>query len=332
MKLVIFIPMVNEVDTIVPLINRIPKKIEGIDEIDICVRDEGVTPGLAELAESAGAIAYRNRERKGIAFAFKEIVQFALERGADVLVNIDADLQFKPEDIPTLAGPVIRGEADFAASDRFIDAKTGKVRRPKNMPIGKYLGNVVGAKIVGMLSGKKFDDVTCGFRAYNREVLLSLNLNSKQTYTQESFQSIAVNKFVIKTLPVEVKYGKDIRPSTVVTSFHKFLFGSALNILRAFRDYEPLKFFGGLGLSIFTFGILIGGFVITHYARTGSFSPYIFLAFTSAYLVTLAIIIWVVALLADMLDRIRNNQEKMLYLLKKHHYNDEKVMNNEKRD
>jgi hypothetical protein len=257
--------------------------------------------------------------QKRLAARFGEAVDLVLQSGADIAVNIDGDLQFNPQDIPLLVEPIISQEYNFVAADRFTDSATGKPRRPKGMPVGKYYANKLGAWVVGMLSGQMFNDVTCGFRAYSREALLAINLNSKYTYTQESFQILAVKRKSIKTIPVTVKYYAG-RRSRVVTNFFGFLFGSALNILRAYRDFKPLGFFGVLGLVPFVVGALVTGFFFAHWLVTGSFSPYKFLGFAGLYLITLAIIFWALGLVADMFSRILNNQEKILELTKEIKY------------
>jgi hypothetical protein len=205
------------------------------------------------------------------------------------------------------------------AADRFTDADTGSRRRPKNMSVNKYLANIVGTWIVGNLTRQSFRDVTCGFRAYNRKALLALNLNSNYTYTQESFQMLALKKMDIKAVPVKVKYYEG-RKSRVVTNFFKFMAGSAINIIRAYRDFAPLRFFGGLGLVFFVFGFAASVFTLIHWLNTGRFSPYIFVAFIGVYFVSLALIVWVVGLMADMFDRILNNQEKIIEHIKKQRY------------
>src|SRR5690606_23877791 len=105
------------------------------------------------------------------------------------------------------------------------------------------------------------------------------------------FQILAVKKVDITSVPIKVKYYKG-RKSRVVRSFWQFLFGSALNILRAFRDYAPLRFFGTLGIIAFVPGVLMSGFVLQHWARTGSISPYIAVGLLGLYLVTGALVIW----------------------------------------
>lgn len=315
MKLVIFSICMNEENTIAEVVQAVPKKITGVNEVEFIVIDDGSTDKTAEFAKKAGATVYRDGANKKLAFRFRQAVDIALERRADIMVNIDGDMQFNPADIPALIEPIIEDDADFVAADRFT-AKNGERRRPKNMPKPKYYGNVLGAKIVSGLSKQKFNDVTCGFRAYNQKALIALNINGTKTYTQESFQVLAMKKLRIVTIPSEVKY-YPYRKSRVVTSILSYVSSSALNILRSYRDFAPLRFFGWLGFVPFAIGFLSTIVFIIHWALTDSFSPYKFLGFAGMYFITLAIIIWALGLVADMLSRMLNNQEKVLENSKK---------------
>ena len=309
MKLLVVTICKNEAETVVELVKRIPKKYPGVNEVEIAVIDDGSTDDTAKLAKKAGATVFSDGASKGLAFRFREVVDIALEKNADVLVNIDGDLQFMPEDVPSIAGPVIAGEADFVAADRFLDEKTGKLRRPENMPVGKYYGNKLGARVVSKLAGRHFNDVTCGFRAYNRKAILALNLNSTHTYTQESFQILVAKRMRIRTVPTFVKYYKG-RKSRVVTSLLSYIALSSLNIMRAYRDFAPMRFFFSLGLLPFILGVLCAGFDALHWLRTGDFSPYKYLGFIGIYLITLAIFLWSLGIVADMLVRLSGTQEK----------------------
>lgn len=320
MKLVIFSICKNEAKTIGKVLNGIPKKIDGIDAIDTLVISDGSTDKTTDVARKNGAtkVIDGNRQKR-LAYRFEQAIGIALEMGADIAVNIDGDLQFSPKDIPELVKPILKEGYDFVAADRFTDINTGKKRRPEKMPVGKYWANILGAWIVGNLSGQKFNDVTCGFRSYNKKAMLALNINSNYTYTQESFQVLAVKKFNIITVPIKVKYYKG-RKSRVVKSFWQFLFGSALNILRAFRDYAPLKFFGILGFLVFIPGLAMGLFTFIHWFTKGSITPYATVGFIGLYLVTAGLSLWALGLVADMLDRLLNNQEKILEEAKRQRY------------
>jgi hypothetical protein len=232
------------------------------------------------------------------------------------MVNIDGDLQFNPVDIPRLVQPIISNRADFVAADRFTSLTTGKARKPNNMPAGKYLGNRMGSKAVSKLSRHEFRDVTCGFRAYNRKALFALNTDGKRTYTQESFQILAAKRIRIDSVPVEVKYYPD-RKSRVVKSVFHYTAVSGISILRSFRDFAPLRFFGWLGFVPFLAGAVCLIFLAIHWVIAGKPSPYKSLGFIGAYLVTMAIIFWALGLVADMLSRMLNNQEKILERVKR---------------
>ncbi len=312
MNLVIFTICKNESKTIGELIDRMPKKINGFDKIKTLVISDGSTDETAAIARKRGVNkVVEGIHQKRLAFRFQQAIDIALEMGADVAVNIDGDLQFSPEDIPKILDPILNGTADFVAADRFTDPETGNSRKPIGMPSGKYWANRMGAWVVGNLSGEKFYDVTCGFRAYTKKAMLALNINSNYTYTQESFQIMAVKKMDIVSVPINVKYYKG-RKSRVVKNFWQFFFGSSINILRAFRDYAPFRFFGTLGFILIIPGIIMAGFTLRHWIINGSISPYIAIGAIGLYLITMALFTWVIGLVADMLDRLLNNQEKII--------------------
>ncbi len=310
MKLLVFSICKDEAATIGEVLDNIPTHISGISEIQKVVIDDGSTDDTVEVARKHGAKVYSDGIQKRLAVRFREMVDIALSRGVDVLVNIDGDMQFNPGDIPTLVKPIVENTADFVAADRFTDGN-GNRKRPKNMPTGKYYGNRLGAWIVGKLSGQKFNDVTCGFRAYSHKALTVLNTNGEYTYTQESFQVMAMKKMRIVAMPVKVTYFKG-RKSRVVSSIFSYVGSSAISILRSYRDFAPLRFFGWLGFVPFLIGVASTLGFLAHWAATGSFSPFKFLGFVGIYFLTLAIIVWALGLVADMLSRMLNNQEKIL--------------------
>jgi glycosyltransferase involved in cell wall biosynthesis len=319
MKLLVVSICKDESETIGEVLDLIPKKLKNITQIEKLVIDDGSTDGTAEVAREHGAEVISDGVQLRLAARFRQATEIALRKGVDVMVNIDGDLQFSPAEIPNLIEPIIKGEADFVAADRFTEKQTQKKRRPTNMPPAKYWSNQMGTEIIGRLSGQKFRDVTCGFRAYNRNALFALNLHSAYTYTQESFQVLAMKGLRITAVPVSVKYYPG-RKSRVVKSFSQFLFGSGINILRAYRDYAPLRFFGGLGLIFFFFALALLLFSLIHWIVTGSFTPYKFVAFIGVYLLSFALLVWLVGIVADMFDRMLGNQERIIERLKRLEY------------
>lgn len=312
--LAVFIPAWNESETIASVINAIPDNIPGIAEIVVIVIDDGSTDDTSRIAAKTGAIVKSHGRNLGLADAFRTGIRTCLELKADVAVSIDADLQFNPEEIQNLVQPILENEADFVVGDRFH--QNG---RPRNMPLVKYLGNKLMTKVVNFVSNGDFSDVSSGYRAYSHEALLNLNVQSSFTYTQESFIELSAKGLRIVQIPVEVRY-YDNRESRISARLMRYSFRTILTIVRTTRDYAPFSIFGSLAFLLIIPGIFSGLFVILHYIINGSFSPYIFIAFTSAYLITLGFGLLILALIADMLRGLRTNQERLLYYAKLRQY------------
>jgi len=315
MKLVILIPAYNEEDAIGSVISKIPDDIFGIDEREIIVIDDGSSDNTVRNSKEAGAQVFSHQENKGVGMAFRTGIEQAIIRKADLVVTIDGDGQFDPRDISKLINPVVKKEADFVTASRFLR----KEFIPSNMPKIKILGNKMMSRVVSFLVGEKFYDVTCGFRAYSKEAILNLNLFGDFTYTQEAFLDLSFKKLKIKEVPIKVQYFSG-RKSRVTRSLFKYIFQVFKIILRTFRDYKPLKFFGSIGFFIFLLGIFVDVYVFTYFFETGFFTPYKFLAFIGGFLNALGIGIFMLGLVANMFLRLRENQEKLLYYQKKNFY------------
>jgi len=291
-----------------------PQTLDGVEEVKLLVVDDGSKDITAEKARQAGAIVVSHNYNRGVGAAFKTGLEKALELGADMMVNIDADGQFSPNDIPLLIKPILDGKADFVSGDRFTDSN-GKLVKPEFMSGIKFWGNKQMAKLISGIVGKDYPDVSCGFRAYSKEAMLRLNLTGQFTYTQESFLDLANKGVKIKTLPVSIKYFPE-RKSRVAGSILKYFLNTIKIIIRAYRDYQPMRFFGMLGLPPFVIAFGSGVFTLVHYINTGAFTPYKVVGFVGIYLFSLAILLWIVGLLADMFVRIRKNEETLIYFEK----------------
>jgi len=319
MKLMVIIPAYNEQDTIAEVIDSIPKNIYRIDEIEILVVDDGSTDRTAEIAAAKGVSVISHRENKGLGIAFQTGVEEGLRRGADIVVNIDADNQFDANEICKLIDPILDRGVGMVAGTRFSDKESGEV-----VPWIKRWGNWFFSKLMSVLTGKHFSDTQCGFRAYSRDALLRLNLFGRFTYTQEVFLDL-VNKGVeIEQVPVSVRYFKE-REAKISGSLLGYLLQAMIIIMRTFRDYKPLVFFGIPGVAVFGTGILFLLYCLGYwffYAKTSPIETYFNIGIASTILGFLLIIL---ALIADMLKRMRRNQEELLYQLKKKEY--EKIKN-----
>ena len=307
-------PALNEFEHVPGVIASI-RAVLG-DTPQILVIDDGSTDGTAGAAHSAGAHVVRHDRTRGLGHSFRDILLHSLKEGAELLVTIDADGQFDPQEIPQLIEPITSGRADFVAGRRFSNERSD---RPPNMSRVKYYGNLCMNYLIRQITGRDVTDASSGFRAYSREALLQLNLHGSFTYTQETFLDLATKNIAIEQVPVSVEYRKG-RRSRVVRSVIHYALRSFATILRTVRDHRPLLIFGTPALLLCMIGFAAGLFTLAHYLATGSFSPYIFVGMTGGYLFSLGLIIGIVGIASDMLRPIRRNQEFMLYLLKRQQY------------
>lgn len=315
MNLSILIPALNEEKTIGLLLDDIPKKIEGIEKVFVIVVNDGSTDKTSKIARSKGAIVIDHLVNLGLGRSFQDGLAKSLLLKADIMVTIDADRQFNPREIPKLIEPIVKGEAHFVTGSRFVDSKF----IPENMPKMKQIGNKYFAKLVSWAVGQRFYDVSCGFRAYGIEAMLQLNLFGKFTYTQETFLSLAYKKVPIKEVPVTVEYFDD-RQSRVASSLISYGFRALNIIFLTIKDYKPLRFFGISGILIFIIGLALDIFMFAHFFKTGSFTPYKVIGFLAVFLNAIGIMIIFIGILADLIDKIRLTQEKILYYAKKEEY------------
>ena len=298
MKLVVLIPAFNEEKTIKQVIQGLPQQIPGIDEIQVAVIDDGSADRTKELAEKAGAVVVRHPENRGVGAAFTTGIRTALELGADIIVNIDADGQFNPLDIVKLLEPIQKDGAEFVTATRFGD----KALIPKMPPAKKY-GNFMVRGIINWMTKGNFTDVSCGFRAYTRDTALKLNLFGSFTYTQETFLNLVQKGIRIREVPLKVRGEREFGKSRVANSVIRYGLKSGSIILLAMRDLRPLSFFGWIGLSVIMLGVLAIGFVFSHWLMTHMTTPYQSLLLIGMVLLIVGFLLIVMALIAEMLDR-----------------------------
>jgi hypothetical protein len=243
---------------------------------------------------------------------FRAGVVLALARGADVLVNIDGDGQFDASHIPLLVAPIVERQADMVTASRFLDRELV----PK-MPAVKRWGNRGVAWIVWILTGQRFRDVSCGFRAFSKEALLRMNLFGGFTYTQECFLDLVFKNLSILEVPVRVRGTREFGKSRIASSLPRYAARSLQIMLRAFISYRPFRFFSSIALVFLVIGFGLLLFLGVHYLRHHTFSPHIWAGFVGGSFGFLGILTLVIGFLGDMLVRVRLNQETILYFLKR---------------
>ena len=235
MKLVIQIPCLNEEETLPATLRDLPRTVEGFDEVEWLVIDDGSTDRTIEVAREHGVDhVVRLTNNKGLASGFQAGLDAALKLGADVIVNTDADNQYYGGDIPKLVQPILRGDADMVVGDREV------MTIEHFSPLKKALQRL-GSWVVRRASQTTVPDTTSGFRAYNREAALSLQVVSNYTYTLETI--IQAGKMLIAVDHVPIKTNAKTRESRLFPSMWSYIRRNGVSIFRVYSMYEPLRVF-----------------------------------------------------------------------------------------
>ena len=235
MKLIIQIPCYDEARTLPLTLADLPRELEGFDVVEWLVVDDGSTDGTVEVARAHGVDhIVRLTNNKGLASAFQAGLDACLKLGADVIVNTDADNQYYGPDIAKLVAPVLAGDADMVIGDRQV------MTIDHFSPAKKALQRL-GSWVVRQASSTSVPDTTSGFRAYNREAALALQVVSKFTYTLETI--IQAGKLTVAVDHVPVRTNEKLRESRLFPSMWTYIRRNGLSIFRIYSLYEPLRVF-----------------------------------------------------------------------------------------
>ena len=250
MKLIIQIPCYNEAETLEVALNDLPKQIDGIDEIEYLIINDGSKDNTVEVAKNWGVHYVVNFKcNKGLAKGFMAGLDACLRQGADIIVNTDADNQYCGADIEKLVRPILDGKADIVIGERPIDDTE------HFSPLKKKLQHI-GSWTVRVASKTDVPDAPSGFRAYSRQAALKMNVVNEYTYTLETIVQAGRNKMAITSVPIRTN--PELRKSRLFNSMFGYIKKSMLTIIRAFMMYKPLRFFTIIGSTIFLIGLILG--------------------------------------------------------------------------
>ncbi|MEM7676921.1 MAG: glycosyltransferase family 2 protein [Myxococcota bacterium] len=313
MRLLVALPALNEAATIGDVIAAIPPAVPAFDTVDVVVIDDGSTDDTGARATAIGATVVRHPQNRGVGAAFQSMVQFALMHGADVMVTIDADGQFNPAHIPTLVAPIIEGDAWMVTASRFSDPAL-----VPEMPWIKKWGNRRVAHLVNTLTGRRYADVSCGYRAYTRDALLRLTVYHAFTYTHETLIDLASKQVAIAEVPLPIRGVRAVGESRVAASVWRYGLRTAGIMLRTYRDQRPLQLCGWLALM---FAVAAAGLLFTslrQFYMTGVWLKWA--AFTGAAAGALAVAMLFFGFMLDIVTRLRRNQEETLFWVRRAAY------------
>lgn len=321
MKLIIQIPCYNEAETLEIALNDLPKQIDGIDEIEYLIIDDGCIDNTVEVAKKWGVHHVVSFTRnKGLAKGFMAGLDACLRNGADIIVNTDADNQYCAEDISKLICPILEKRADIVIGERPID-------ETEHFSWIKKKLQHFGSWVVRKASHTDIPDAPSGFRAFSREAAMRMNVVNDYTYTLETIVQAGRNKMAIMSVPIRTN--PELRESRLFHSMMGYVKKSMLTILRAFMMYKPLYCFTLVAIVPSLIGILIGiRFLVFFFTGQGNgHSQSLMLACT---LLIIGFITFVIGMLADVIAANRKIIEDMQYHVRKMEYDDETLVKRDK--
>ena len=255
MLVIITIPAYNEGKTLGGVIKDIQKVMDASKysfKYKVLVVDDGSTDNTAELARKAGAAVHSHPRNAGLAETFRTEIRRSLDLGADIIVHIDADGQYLPKEIPLLIREVQAGN-DLVLGSRF----KGTI---EYMPLIKRWGNKAFSRVISRITGVEISDGQTGFRAFTKEVAKRIAIISSHTYTQEQIIKAVRENFRVKEVPVY--FAKRDGKSRLISNPLGYATKAWINIVRIYRDYAPLRFFGIAGGAVFFLGFLLGLYLV----------------------------------------------------------------------
>jgi glycosyltransferase involved in cell wall biosynthesis len=293
MKLVIQIPAWNEEEHLAEAIAVLPRELAGFDEIEFVVIDDGSDDRTSAVAREAGARVIRLPVHRGLAVAFATGIDAALESGADVIVNTDADGQYDARDVPSLVAPILAGDAQMVIGDR-------QIHTVRHFSTTKKILQKLGSWVVRKLSHTDVTDVTSGFRAISREAALKLHVFTRFTYTLETILQAGEAGLKVVSVPVRTK-AEETRPSRLFRSNTGYVLRSLESIARIVVLYNPLRIFLRLGALPVVVGLALLTrffyFFLTDQGPAGHVQSLIL----AVILITVGVQVWVVGVVADLI-------------------------------
>ena len=304
MKLVIQIPCYNEESTLPDTFRDLPREIDGIDEIEVLIVDDGSTDKTADVAQALGvAHVVRLGRNRGLANAFVRGLEASVAADADIIVNTDADNQYRGEDIERLVQPILEGQADIVVGDR------GVTSLPEFSPLKRRLQQL-GSWVVQTASGISTPDATSGFRALTREAALRTLILSQYSYTLESLIQAGARRMAVVYVPISVN--PQTRKSRLMRNIPHYIVNSTATILRAYTMYRPLRVFFFLGGLMIAAGMVLGVRFLYYYLN-GMGSGKVQSLILTAILLIVGFQTCLIGLVADLIAFNRKILEETLY-------------------
>ena len=309
MKVIIQIPCFNEEQTLPQTVHDLPVSIPGVDVIETMIIDDGSRDRTVHVARELGVHhIVRMSRHVGLARTFRAGLDAALMAGADIIVNTDADNQYRGEDIARLVEPILAGRADIVVGDR------GVATLEYFSPVKRLLQRF-GSWVVQLASDIAIPDATSGFRAFSREAALRTTVLSEYSYTLETLIQAGAHRLAIEYVPIRVN--ARTRESRLIASVPDFVGKSLLTIVRVYATYKPLRVFLAIGGVFLVSGLVLGlrflYFLLAGQGAAGHIQSLIL----AAILIILGVQVALIGLIADLVGVNRRMLEETLYRVRK---------------
>jgi glycosyltransferase involved in cell wall biosynthesis len=301
-KLIIQIPCYNEEEAVGITLTSLPREISGIHTIEWLIIDDGSTDATVDVALAHGVHhIIRLPRNQGLGKAFAAGLEACVERGADLIVNVDADNQYHAEDIPKLIQPILNGEAEIVIGTRPVSTI-------REFSLSKRILQRLGSWVVRIASKTKVADAPSGFRAMTRDAAIQLNVFNPYTYTLETIIQAGQKNMSVVSVPVRTNPA--LRKSRLIHSVPEYLSRSALTIVRIFMTYRPFRFFVTPGLLLFFSGFALGIRFLYFYISAGG-AGHVQSLILAALLMGMGFFLVVIGLIADLIAVNRQLLEKI---------------------
>jgi glycosyltransferase involved in cell wall biosynthesis len=294
MKLIIQIPCLDEEETLPVTLRDLPREVPGFDTVEWLIIDDGSTDRTVAVAVEHGVDhVVRLTNNRGLASGFQAGLDASLKLGADVVVNTDADNQYYGGDIPKLVEPIVRGDADMVVGDREV------MSIEHFSPLKKALQRL-GSWVVRRASQTTVPDTTSGFRAYNREAALAMQVVSNYTYTLETI--IQAGKMLIAVDHVPIKTNEKLRESRLFPSMWTYIRRNGVSIFRVYSMYEPLRVFMTGAIVIGLVAFVVWGRFAYFYVIAGEGKGHVQSLILGAVLFNAAMLLAALGVIGDLLS------------------------------
>lgn len=308
MKLIIQIPCYNEAKTLRIALDDLPRHIDGIDEIEYLIINDGSSDETEKVALEWGVHYVVHFKRNlGLAKGFLAGLDLALRHGADIIVNTDADNQYCGADIDKLVRPILNREADIVIGERPIDEISHFSWTKKKL-------QHFGSWVVRKASKTDIPDAPSGFRAYSKKAAMRMNVHNEYTYTLETIVQAGRNKMAITSVPVRTN--PELRESRLFHSMWGYIKKSILTIFRAFLMYRPLLVFTCIA-AFFSLAGLALGVRYLYFMIQGQGAGHIQSVILAMLMIIIAVQSAMMGMQADVLSANRKLSEDIQFRVKK---------------